>query len=197
MADWSSRTWSGGWTESVKTWKRLCLAVKSRRSSSRNSSTAWRPGSWKSRVRVPAPRPRLGGRATVGAFDHNGDLALPSVCASRESLGTVESAPVAGGTDSSGPKWFGGTLGRLPERPKGADCKSAGTAYGGSNPSSATAAQTANSPKGSRFVCFKAMSAGHASSIRHTITGSRCETYRGFRRRDPAPEENSRRVSRG
>jgi hypothetical protein len=31
------------------------------------------------------------------------------------------------------------TFGRLPERPKGADCKSAGTAYGGSNPSSATA----------------------------------------------------------
>ena len=29
-------------------------------------------------------------------------------------------------------------LGRLPERPKGADCKSAGTAYGGSNPSPAT-----------------------------------------------------------
>ena len=28
--------------------------------------------------------------------------------------------------------------GRLPERPKGADCKSAGTAYGGSNPSPAT-----------------------------------------------------------
>src|SRR5215217_297604 len=29
-------------------------------------------------------------------------------------------------------------FGRLPERPKGADCKSAGNAYGGSNPSSAT-----------------------------------------------------------
>lgn len=29
-------------------------------------------------------------------------------------------------------------FGRLPEWPKGADCKSAGIAYGGSNPSSAT-----------------------------------------------------------
>src|SRR5699024_7619090 len=33
----------------------------------------------------------------------------------------------------------GSSHGRLPERPKGADCKSAGIAYGGSNPSSATA----------------------------------------------------------
>ena len=33
-------------------------------------------------------------------------------------------------------------FGRLPERPKGADCKSAGNAYGGSNPSSATERKT-------------------------------------------------------
>src|SRR5690606_34361122 len=32
----------------------------------------------------------------------------------------------------------GSDYGRLPERPKGADCKSAGTAYVGSNPTPAT-----------------------------------------------------------
>ncbi len=29
---------------------------------------------------------------------------------------------------------FGGSSGEVPERPKGADCKSAGAAFGGSNP---------------------------------------------------------------
>ena len=29
---------------------------------------------------------------------------------------------------------FGGSTGEVPERPKGADCKSAGSAFGGSNP---------------------------------------------------------------
>jgi hypothetical protein len=37
-------------------------------------------------------------------------------------------------------------FGRLPERPKGADCKSAGNAYGGSNPSSATQAVARSFP---------------------------------------------------
>ena len=41
---------------------------------------------------------------------------------------------------------FGGRHGRLPEWPKGADCKSAGIAYGGSNPSPATPKYPSSGP---------------------------------------------------
>ena len=44
------------------------------------------------------------------------------------------------------------TPGELPERPKGADCKSAGTAFGGSNPSLATL--SASAPAGALFVVW-------------------------------------------
>src|SRR6478752_1909457 len=42
----------------------------------------------------------------------------------------------------------GHTLGGLPEWPKGADCKSAGNAYGGSNPSPATTGRPSSSEDG-------------------------------------------------
>lgn len=45
-------------------------------------------------------------------------------------------------------------FGRLPERPKGADCKSAGNAYGGSNPSSATLGKASGTTRFRRlFLC--------------------------------------------
>lgn len=48
-------------------------------------------------------------------------------------------------------------FGRLPERPKGADCKSAGTAYGGSNPSSATLIKIPDVTESHREFFFNAI----------------------------------------
>ena len=43
---------------------------------------------------------------------------------------------------SAGGEWFSGVRGGVPERPKGAGCKPAGLAYGGSNPPAPTEENT-------------------------------------------------------
>src|SRR5215217_5691860 len=80
-------------------------------------------------------------------------------------------------------------FGRLPERPKGADCKSAGNAYGGSNPSSATQGKASGTTGSGGFFVFASPPPSRWRSTRQPATTS-C-TQSGNPPSRPAPNRGT------
>src|SRR3982750_2904681 len=126
-----------GWTACTPICSVRWSSTKSRPSKQKSLKRNWLAGSSeKPEIQaIPACPPSI--RFLAGSSVR---LSLPSVTGSKETVS---------GSDLLL------KFGRLPERPKGADCKSAGNAYGGSNPSSATQREIPGTTRFRGFFAFQ------------------------------------------